>query len=59
MRDAMNETDHSARTKLWRKYYEFKNKYLLCTNILDKNDPTKIVLDRDIDYGFAITAHKS
>ena len=59
MRDAMNETDHSARTKLWKKYYEFKNKYLLCTNILDKNDPTKIVLDRDIDYGFAITAHKS
>lgn len=59
MRDAMNETDHSARTKLWRKYYEFKNKYLLCTNILDKNDPTKIVLDRDIDYGFAITSHKS
>ena len=59
MRDAMNETDHSARTKLWKKYYEFKNKYLLCTNILDKNDPTKIILDRDIDYGFAITAHKS
>lgn len=59
MKDAMNETDHSARTKLWRKYYEFKNKYLLCTNILDKNDPTKIVLDRDIDYGFAITSHKS
>lgn len=59
MKDAMNETDHNARTKLWRKYYEFKNKYLLCTNILDKNDPTKIVLDRDIDYGFAITSHKS
>ena len=59
MKDAMNETDNNARTKLWRKYYEFKNKYLLCTNILDKNDPTKIVLDRDIDYGFAITSHKS
>lgn len=59
MKDAMNETDHSVRTKLWRKYYEFKNKYLLCTNILDKNDPTKIVLDRDIDYGFAITAHRA
>lgn len=59
MKDAMNETDHSIRTKLWRKYYEFKNKYLLCTNILDKNDPTKIVLDRDIDYGFAITAHRA
>lgn len=59
MKDAMNETDYNARTKLWKKYYEFKNKYLLCTNILDKNDPTKIVLDRDIDYGFAITSHKS
>lgn len=59
MKDAMNETDNYARTKLWKKYYEFKNKYLLCTNILDKNDPTKIVLDRDIDYGFAITSHKS
>lgn len=59
MKNAMNETDFNARTKLWRKYYEFKNKYLLCTNILDKNDPTKIVLDRDIDYGFAITSHKS
>lgn len=59
MKNAMNETDNSARTRLWKKYYEFKNKYLLCTNILDKNDPTKIVLDRDIDYGFAITSHKS
>lgn len=56
---ATNEEDSYARTKLWRKYYDFKNKYLLCTNILDKNDINKIVLERDIDYGFAITAHKS
>lgn len=47
----------SGRGACWRAYYDFKKKYLLATNIIDRNG--KILFSRDIDYGFAITAHKS
>lgn len=46
-----------GKSSLWKQYYKFKNKYLLATNIVDKQG--KILLQRDIDYGFAITSHKS
>lgn len=45
------------RSKAWKKYYEFKRKYLLMENIIDNFG--KILISRDIDYGFALTAHKS
>lgn len=41
----------------WKAYYDFKKKYLIAANIVDKYG--KILYNRDIDYGFAITAHKS
>lgn len=41
----------------WKNYYEFKNEVLLITNILSSNQ--RILYSRDLDYGFAITAHKS
>lgn len=41
----------------WKEYYRFKRKYLLATNMVNSNG--KIILARDIDYGFAITSHKS
>lgn len=41
----------------WKAYYEFKKKYLIAANIVDRYG--KIIYNRDIDYGFAITAHKS
>lgn len=52
--DAMRYKNSSG----WKKYYEFKNKVLISTNILDANT-MRIVTNRDIDYGFAITAHRS
>lgn len=41
----------------WKEYYDFKKKYLLGANVIDRNG--KILLSRDVDYGFAITSHKS
>ena len=37
--------------------YEFKKKYLLAANIINARGVS--IYDRDIDYGFAITSHKS
>lgn len=41
----------------WRAYFDFKKKYLLATTIKNKNG--NVIHKRDIDYGFAITSHKS
>lgn len=46
-----------TRVAKWKAYYEFKKKYLIAANVIDRSG--KILYDRDIDYGFAITAHKS
>ena len=47
----------STRGARWKEYYTFKKKYLLATNVINKSG--KIIYSRDIDYGFAITAHKA
>ena len=47
----------SERIGKWKAYYDFKNKYLTITNIIDTKSNTKLM--RDIDYGFAITSYKS
>ena len=47
----------AVRVSKWKEYYEFKKKYLLASNIISKQG--KILFNRDIDYGFTITAHKS
>lgn len=46
-----------TRVTRWKEYYNFKKKYLLAINILNRNG--EIIFTRDIDYGFAITSHKS
>lgn len=46
-----------TRVAKWKAYYEFKKKYLIAANVIDRTGKT--LYDRDIDYGFAITAHKS
>lgn len=46
-----------TRSAKWKAYYTFKRKYLLPTNVISKNGT--ILYTRDIDYGFAITSHKS
>ena len=47
----------SVRITRWKDYYTFKKKYLIAANIIDKQGRT--LYNRDIDYGFAITSHKS
>ena len=54
--DAKNATG-GTRVKKWKKYYDFKKNILLAANILKKDGG--ILYKRDIDYGFAITSHKS
>lgn len=46
-----------TRVAKWKQYYEFKKKYILAANVVDRTG--RIIYSRDIDYGFAITAHKS
>ena len=45
-----------TRAKKWNEYYDFKKKYLLMTNVFKNNS---LAYSRDLDYGFAITSHKS
>lgn len=46
-----------TRAGKWKDYFNFKKKYLLATNIINRDG--RILYGRDLDYGFAITAHKS
>lgn len=55
-KDAVNATSGTRSTK-WKNYYTFKRSYLLAANIVDNYG--KILINRDLDYGFAITSHKS
>lgn len=45
------------RTSKWKDYYNFKKSYLIAANIENRNGD--ILVQRDLDYGFAITSHKS
>ena len=58
---SMVEAAKSARSALkaqkWRDYYDFKETYLLLTNIIGYDG--KILYARGLDYGFALTSHKS
>ena len=42
---------------LWKEYFNFKNQHLLLADILDYQG--KLLVKKDIDYGYAITIHKS
>lgn len=46
------------RPQRWKDYYTFKESCLLLTNIL-ASDGRTLVYSRDLDYGFALTSHKS
>lgn len=54
-----DKLDKAKKNRSWQQYYDFRNEVLLLINIVDKYDPTKIIVSRDIDYGFAITSHRS
>ena len=54
--DAKAASKEMAASK-WKKYFAFKRKYLILTDVRDSLG--NIVFKRDIDYGFALTSHKS
>ena len=47
----------NLRAQRWRDYYTFKESCLLLTNILGAD--RSMLFSRDLDYGFALTTHKS
>lgn len=55
--DTATKADKSTRSACWKAYYKFKESCLLLTNILGPNN--KSLFTRDLDYGFALTSHKS
>ena len=46
----------ATRSKRWKEYFEFKDKYLIANNITRNG---QIIYQRDLDYGFSITSHRS
>lgn len=47
----------SLRAEKWKTYFQFKEGCLLLTNIIKRDGTT--LYSRDLDYGFALTSHKS
>lgn len=56
IKDAKN-ADQKTRSKKWSAYFTFKKKYMIAINVKDRYG--NMLYNRDIDYAFAITAHKS
>ena len=55
--DIAKKSSAKTRAQAWRDYYSFKEGCLLLANIV-KADGT-ILYNRDLDYGFSLTSHKS
>ena len=55
--DIAKKATAKTRAQAWKDYYNFKEGCLLLANIV-KSDGT-ILYNRDLDYGFALTSHKS
>ena len=55
--DIAKKATSKTRAQAWKDYYNFKEGCLLLANIV-KSDGT-ILYGRDLDYGFALTSHKS
>ena len=53
---AAKSSTGAVRSKRWKEYFDFKDKYLIANNITRGG---QIIYSRDLDYGFAITSHKS
>lgn len=49
------QANGATRSKRWKDYYDFTTSYLLATNLTVNGS----FISRTIDYGFAITSHKS
>lgn len=58
MIQAAKQAPIKVRAQHWKDYFQFKESCLLLTNIIN-NSTGKIEFNRDLDYGFSLTAHKS
>ena len=47
----------TVKASKWKEYYEFKEGCLLLTDVMDSS--YSVLYKRDLDYGFALTSHKS
>ena len=56
--NSAKNTSIKLRAQKWKEYYTFKESCLLLTNIANPITGS-IIYGRDLDYGFALTAHKS
>lgn len=54
---ANNASNANDKSNAWKAYFNFKKEYLTLNVV--KDSMGKIIFDKDIDYGFAITSHKS
>lgn len=54
--DNAKRASTSLRASKWKEYFKFKSDVLILVNIKSKNN---LIKQRDIDYGFALTSHKS
>lgn len=57
MIDSAKHSSQKLRPQRWKEYYEFKESCLLLTNVINRDGTT--LFSRDLDYGFALTSHKS
>ena len=48
----------STRSSKWKRFFEFRRKYLLVARIVNSRTGD-VEMERDLDYGFAITSHRS
>lgn len=54
---AARNSSAANRVSNWKAYYNFIKTHLLLTNIVERTG--KILFPRNLDYGFAITAHRA
>lgn len=57
MVEAAKKAPATTRATRWKEYFNFKEQHLLLTNVI--NNMGQILYSRDLDYGFALTSHKS
>lgn len=55
--DNAKRASNKLKPQMWRDYYAFKESCMLLTDIQDSQG--KVLFSRSIDYGFALTSHKS
>ena len=58
MIESAKKSSANLRASRWKEYYKFKESCLILADILS-NDGRTIKYKRNLDYGFALTAHKS